>query len=70
MIPGELWQDSASASLSSLITDSTWQISNAVAINERGQIAAYGINTSTGQRGVIRLDPVAAATGSPARRRR
>ncbi len=65
-----MWQDSAEATISSRVTDPTWQISGAVGINNRGQIAAYGVNTSTGQRGAVRLDPVPAAPGSPAKRRR
>ncbi len=65
-----MWRDSAEATISSRVTDPAWQISGAVAINNRGQIAAYGVNTSTGQRGAVRLDPVPAAPGSPAKRRR
>ncbi len=67
---GSIWQDSAEASLSALVTDSSWRISGAVAINSRGQIAAYGVNTSTGQSGAVRLDPIAGTPGSPPTRRR
>jgi hypothetical protein len=69
---GAIWQgrDSATAELSSLVTDSTWHISRAVAINDRGQIAAYGVNIVTGQQGAVRLDPIAHASGSSAKRLR
>jgi len=67
---GSIWQDSVTASLTALVLDSTWQVSGASAINERGQIAAYGVNTVTGARGAIRLDPVAPAPGPAAARRR
>ncbi len=66
---GYLWQDSVAVSLSSLATDSVWQISGAVAINDRGQIAAYGVNSATGQQGAVRLDPIASASGSSTNRR-
>jgi hypothetical protein len=67
---GSIWQDSVTASLTALSVDPAWQISAASAINERGQIAAYGINSVTGKRGAIRLDPVASAPGSATVRRR
>jgi len=66
---GSIWQDSVTASLTALVLDSTWQVSGASAINERGQIAAYGVNTATGLRGAIRLDPVASVGSAAARRR-
>ncbi len=64
-----MWQDSAEATLSSRVAGGAWQISGAVAINERAQIAAYGVNTATGQRGAVRLDPVPAVSGTRATRR-
>jgi hypothetical protein len=61
---GSISQRFDTASLTSLVLDSGWTVSDASAINERGQIAAYGINTATGARGAIRLDPVATARNS------
>ncbi len=61
---GMLWQDSVWVTLGSVVTDSTWQVWRAVAINNRGQIAGFGVNTATGARGLIRLDPVATPSGS------
>ncbi len=67
---GMIGRNGAAATLSALVTDSSWKISGAVAINNRGQIAAYGVNTATGQRGAVRLDPIAGTSGSPPGRRR
>lgn len=67
---GSLWQDGATASLTALGLDSGWTVSNATAVNERGQIAASGVNTATGARGAIRLDPVATAFGAAVGRQR
>jgi hypothetical protein len=52
------------------VLDSGWTVSNATAVNERGQIAAYGVNSTTGARGAIRLDPVAPTVTAAAERRR
>lgn len=62
-----VWSGGATAGLTSLVTDSSWQVTDVSAISDRGQIAAYGLNTATGQRGAIRLDPVAGTSGSSAK---
>ena len=67
---GRIWKDGATVGLTALVLDSAWTVSDAFAINERGQIAAYGVNSTTGARGAIRLDPVATALGSAAGGRR
>jgi hypothetical protein len=67
---GSIWHDGATIMLSSVVADSSWQISGAVAINDRGQIAAYGVNIVTAQQGAVRLDPIPNASGSSAKRLR
>jgi len=67
---GSISQGFDTASLTSLVLDPGWTVSVASAINERGQITAYGYNSTTGARGAIRLDPVATTLSSAAVRRR
>ncbi|MGB7710777.1 MAG: DUF3466 family protein, partial [Microcoleus sp.] len=54
-----IWQDGQMADLNSLIpSDSGWLLREVSAINDRGQIAAKGINIATGKSDALILNPI------------
>ncbi len=54
-----IWQDGQMADLNSLIPrDSGWLLREVSAINDRGQIAAKGINIATGKSDALLLNPI------------
>src|SRR5439155_4165211 len=55
---GFLWDKGKMQDLNDLVpTDSGWEIAQAAAINNSGQIACYGRNLGTGQQAILLLTP-------------
>lgn len=55
-----LWRPSTNRTTQVQVTGGAWQIGSLAAVNASGQIAAHGVDRTTGRAAALLLTPVAA----------